>query len=271
MISSKRFISFIILLGFLSCNIKTLNNTPYNIIIVAGQSNTHAGLTLDRKLDIADNNTFQLGRFSVFDHIIIPANEPLQHHTIQDDKNGFALTFCKLLNNYEKNNNPQLIIPCGFGGSSIPGNWKKDDLLYNDLIERVQFVLDKFPNSKIKLMLWHQGESDVGNSNYSILLDSLINDIRKDLGDNNLPFILGGMVPAWVNNNTARMEQQNIIKNTPLRVKNTAYADPEIPFIIEKKDNSFDQIHYSAEGQRELGKRYFTAYLGLHQNIDTKN
>lgn len=262
----KTYVILIPLFFFVGCNFETYDNTPYEIIIVAGQSNTHAGLTLDRKIDIADKNTFQLGRFSIHDHLIIPANEPLHNHTIQDDKNGFALTFSKLLNNYEKNGNPKLIIPCGSGGSSIPKNWNKEGFFYNDLIERTKFVIEKFPKSKIKLILWHQGEADVGNPNYTSLLDTFIQNMRSDLNTEDLPFIVGGMVPFWVSKETRRIEQQTIIKNTPLRVKNTAYADPEIPFIIEKEDNSFDEIHYSAAGQRKLGKRYFNAYLNLIKN-----
>lgn len=259
----KTYITLVSLFFLISCNFETYDNTPYEIIIVAGQSNTHAGLTLDRKIDIADKNTFQLGRFSIYDYLIIPANEPLHHHTIQDDKNGFALTFSKLLNDYEKNGNPKLIIPCGSGGTSIPRKWNKEGFLYNDLIDRTKFVIKKFPKSEIKLILWHQGEADVGNPNYTNLLDTFIQNIRSDLNTKDLPFIVGGMVPFWVSQKSFRIEQQTIIKNTPLRIENTAYADPEIPFIIEKEDNTFDEIHYSAEGQRELGRRYFNAYLDL--------
>lgn len=262
----KTYITLVSLIFLMGCNFETYDNTPYEIIILAGQSNTHAGLVLDRKIDNADKNTFQLGRFSIYDHLIIPANEPLHHHTIQDDKNGFALTFSKLLNDYEKGGNPKLIIPCGSGGSSIPKNWTKDGFFYNDLIDRTKFVIEKFPKSKIKLILWHQGESDVGNPNYEKLLDDFIENIRNDLNNESLPFIVGGMVPFWVSKDAKRIEQQTIIKNTSSRVEKTAYADPETPFTIEKDDNSFDEIHYSAEGQRELGKRYFNAYLSLIKN-----
>lgn len=258
-----KIISIVSSILFAGCNFKTYNETPYDIFIVAGQSNTHAGLVLDRKIDVTNGNIFQLGRYSIYDHIIIPANDPLHHHTIQDDKNGFALNFAKLYDEYHQNENPIVIIPCGFGGSSISRDWYKEGSLYNDLISRTKFVLNNYPNSRIKLFLWHQGEADVGNLNYGDLLDAFITNIRNDLNEENLPFIVGGMVPYWVEQDQNRITQQQIIKETPLRVTNTAYADPEIPFIIEKEDNTFDTIHYSAKGQRELGSRYFDAYLTL--------
>ena len=255
---------FYAILFFLkNCNLKPSQNTAYDIIIVWGQSNAHWGSYIDKNIDFTNGNIYQLGRFSLFDHVIIPANEPLQHHTIQDDKNGFALTFSKIYDENNNKNNPILIILCGYGGTSVSRDWHENSFLYRDLINRTKFILEKFPNSQLKLMLWHQGEADVGNNNYDILLDDFIQNIRADLFNENLPFIVGGMVPYWVNQSNDRITQQNIIKNTPLRVENTAYADPEVPFIIEKTDNTFDEIHFSAEGQRELGKRYFNAYLGL--------
>ena len=38
------------------------------------------------------------------------------------------------------------------------------------------------------------------------------------------------------------------------------YANPELPFRIEKQDNFFDVVHYDAEGQRKKSKRYFNEY-----------
>lgn len=239
------------------------NNTQYDIIIIAGQSNTNQGIGLDTEIDVPDDNIFQLGRYSIYNHVITPANEPLQHHTSDTQKIGFGLTFSKLYNEYENiNNNPLLIIPCGFGGSSLIKNWNFDGFLYTDMIERVKFITKKYPNSKVKVLLWHQGESDISSSNYSEHLQEFILKTRTDLNSDH-PFILGGMVPFWTKKHESRIKQQNIIKNIPNIVDNTAYADPEIPFVIRKQDDTFDEVHYDAKGQRELGKRYFTAYQNL--------
>ncbi|MDO3695063.1 sialate O-acetylesterase [Wenyingzhuangia sp. chi5] len=253
-----------VFLSICSCNLETEDfNTAYDIIIIAGQSNTNQGYGMNSEIDKTDSNIYQLGRYSLYNHVIIPAHEPLQHHTSDDDKIGFGLTFAKLYNKTEKaNKNPILIIPCGYGGSSLKKDWQFENFLYQDLIERVKFIQKKYPKSTITTFLWHQGESDVTNSDYQKMLDEFIKQVRIDLNED-IPFILGGMVPYWVNQQESRIHQQNIIKDTPNRISNTSYADPEIPFVIHKTNNTVDEIHYDAQGQRELGKRYFSAYQEL--------
>ena len=96
-------------------------------------------------------------------------------------------------------------------------------------------------------------------------MDNFIISLRDDLKAYNVPFILGGMVPFWVEQDNNRIVQQQIIANTVNRHNLVGYADPEIPFRIEKEDNSFNMVHYNAQGQRELGKRYFDEFLELTQ------
>lgn len=262
----KKTLLFFTAITLSNCQVFTEDlNESFDIFIVAGQSNTNSGVGLDFKLDQPDSNTFQLGRNIPYDYLIIPAKEPLQHHTSNKGQIGFALSFTK---HYNQNLNPQrrniLIIPCGYGGTSLKDEWTFDEYLYNDMIERATKTLKKFSNSTIKAILWHQGESDTGDKNYAELLDNFIKQTRTDLNQN-VPFIVGGMVPYWVNSSQQNINQQNIIKDTPNRVENVEYADPEIPFVIKKVDDSVDAIHYDAPGQRELGKRYFTAYQTLHK------
>jgi hypothetical protein len=242
-----------------SCNTDS-ETKGYDIFIIAGQSNTHSGIGLDSTIDTPDEEIFQLGRFSIYDHLIIKATEPLQHHRIRDNQIGFALSFGKLYNKHINKGKKQiLLLPCGFGGTSIVEHWNFDGFLYNDILDRVAFIMEKHPNSTIKAILWHQGESDIGNPDYANYLDNFIFQIREDLSQQ-VPFIVGGMVPYFVNEKKQRKLQQEIISTTPDRVKNTSYANPYKPFIIEKKDNTLDAIHYDAQGQRELGKRYYDAY-----------
>ena len=83
---------------------------------------------------------------------------------------------------------------------------------------------------------------------------------RSDLNAFDVPFILGGMVPFWVDKYDERIKQQEIISSTVNRHNLTGYADPELPFRIEKEDNFFDEIHFDAPGQRELGKSTLNIY-----------
>lgn len=234
--------------------------TAYDIFLVAGQSNTHYGIGYNAAIDQADSVIFQMGRHLGQNRKIILASEPLHHWGYYTGAIGFALTFAKQYKNLSlQPGRKVLLVPCGYGGTSIQ-QWAKGTTLYNDAVARTLKAFHENPGSQIKGILWHQGEANVGSYNYTSLLDKFISDIRQDLGNPVMPFVLGGMVPYWAQLNTYTRAQQENIKNTPNRVSKTAYADPTVPFVISKPNNYVDAIHYDAAGQRELGLRYFNQY-----------
>lgn len=264
-------LGFCITLIFSSCEKNSesgqtdLNNN-FDVILVIGQSNTHQGIGLDVYLDRPYENIKQLGRFEPYNYKIILAKEPLDHLSKLPNNIGFALTFAKKYSdNYLNMGNQVLIIPEGMGITGFSQHsWNKGDTLYNDAVTRTNYVLQNF-KSKLVAILWHQGENDVGNPNYQQNLDSMITNIRKDIiGDNSeVPFILGGMVPYWVDQDTNRININNIIETTVNRIAMTGYANPRLPYVINKPDNEYIAIHFNAEGQRELGLRYFSEYQRL--------
>jgi hypothetical protein len=238
----------------------------YDVILVIGQSNTHQGIGYDRLLDKSFSNIRQLGRFNDNNYKIIPATEPLDHFSKLTNNIGFALTFAK---EYRraclKPGSDILIIPGGRGATGFGSHyWNPGDTLYNDAVARTNFVLEHF-NSKLVAILWHQGESDVGSPAYQEHLDSMVSNIRKDIVGNNttVPFILGGMVPYWADRDTDRILLNKIIENTVTRIENSGFANPRIPFVIEKPDNDYIPVHFDATGQREMGRRYFSEYQRL--------
>ena len=236
----------------------------YDIILVAGQSNTHYGYGYDSTFDATHKDVFQLARFEL-DEEIIPAAEPLHHHSKKDSCVGFALTFAKLyVQEYLQNERKVLIIPCGLAGSSfMKGDWNPGDHYYEDAVNRTKHTLRNNPGSRLSAILWHQGESDDQNPAYKESLDGMIQQMRIDLGLENVPFILGGMVPYWVEQNESLIAVADIISETPNRLPHCGYANPNYPFVIEKLVDEEDQVHYDSNGQRELGRRYFIAYREL--------
>lgn len=267
----KQILSIILFIFLISCSQEKSgeqNNSiiSYDIFPVLGQSNAYNGLAIDSILDKPNDLIFQLGRYGANDMKIIPAKDPLEHHVPANNRNGFAMTFAKLyLQNYWQVNRRVLIIPCAENSSSFRfKRWNKGDTLYNDAVSRIKYVLQKYPGSKVKAILWHQGESDVyWGRNYTVLLDNFIknirNDIRVDAGDS-LPFILGGFVPYWSERSQDRRIVDSVIRETPLRLSRIGYANPSLPFVISKPDNKVDDIHFDAVGQREMGRRYFQEY-----------
>ena len=259
------FMSFLFFLTF-GChnNIEVGLPKSYYIVLIAGQSNTHRGIGLDSILDAETEGIKQLGRYHEENYSIINAKEPLQHPTRMENKIGFGLTFAKNLKNILNDEKDIVIVPCGFGGTGfIDNRWNKGNDLYQDAIVRVDTIIKMNPGSELVAILWHQGEKDVKNINYKKNLDDFIVNIRTDLNADSIPLILGGMVPFWVNQNLSRKAVQDIIMSSTLRHINVGYADPMIPFVIQKENNFIDEIHYDARGQRELGERYFEQYLRI--------
>jgi hypothetical protein len=250
------------------------NDVSYDVILVAGQSNTHYGYQLNKAIDTVSSRVYALNRFDGLDYRIAPAKPALDFWTRANDRVGFVTNFSNLyVNDILKNSKRRvLIIPCGYSGSSIT-YWTKNQNLYNDAIKRVNYVLQNVPGSKLVAILWHQGEANVGWNDYQKTLDKMIADMRSDIDQKNIqevPFILGGMVPYWVNLASNRRTQQEIIKTTPSRVQNTGFADSEFPTIISKPNNNFDDIHFDAAGQREMGVRYYKEFLKMTNNTDVK-
>ena len=261
----KLFFILIISTLFYSCRKDNLKN-QYDVIVVAGQSNNYFGYDVSETTKIYSDKILQLGRKDSTNLKIISTDEELHHYSSDNNNGGYAMTFA---NSYVKQklkkNRKVLLIPCArFGTSFINNNWNKGDKYYNDAIMRIKYVLNKFPNSKLTCILWHQGESDEGNHSYQSNLDTFITNFRKDLILPNTPFICGGMVPYWTKQNQNRITIQNIIENTPNRLPFIGYASPYLPFIINKKDDSENSVHYNAVGLVELGHRYFNSFLNLN-------
>jgi hypothetical protein len=246
-----------------------LKDSVYDVFIVAGQSNTYWGLGYDSIKDKGTSGIYQLGRLGEKNLKIIEAKEPLEHFGPKPDRIGFALTFTKLYKEYIHKKNNILIIPCAMDNTSFDGDgWHRGNFLYDDAINRCNYVFKKYPKSKLIAILWHQGERDVNYKGYQKDLDTFIVHFRKDIigANNKTLFILGGMVPYWVELKEARKKQQSIIMETALRMPAVIYVDPYLPTKIEKPNNNIDTVHYNANGQREMGKRYFEALKSITKN-----
>jgi hypothetical protein len=241
----------------------------YDVILVAGQSNTHYGYQLNKAIDTVSSRVYSIYRLDGLNYRIAPAKVALDFWTRANDRVSFSTTFSNLyVNDILKNSKRKvLIVPCGYSGSSIT-SWTKNQNLYKDAIERVNYLLDNIPGSRLTAILWHQGEANVGWAPYQTTLDQMIADMRSDIHQDDIqeiPFILGGMVPYWANYRADRKQQQQIIKGTPDRVMNTGYADSESPSVISKPNNNFDDIHFDAAGQREMGARYYNEFLKMQK------
>jgi hypothetical protein len=144
------------------CSWKEENNPPlpgnsecnkgYDIIIVAGQSNTMSGKFKNPDLDDMGDRVYQLGRHEGKTDKIIPANKPhyLHFHTPAANMIGFVESFVK---EYKKEKLETgrcvLILPEGKGGTGFWKNeWGATGELSKELVKRA----NKVSNSKNKIV-----------------------------------------------------------------------------------------------------------------------
>lgn len=243
-------------------------------IIVAGQSNTCSGAgDVILPPDFSRKRMSQLGRGNDNLNEVPLTFYGVQHMTPYTDRASFASMFCYYYYGLLKSLNPNadiqlLLIPAGAGGSGwtdsqYPYNsWRTDANYFKDLVARIKWA--KNAGYQIDGFLWHQGESDAatGTPNYKDILANFIQSMRDHVGNPNLPFVLGQMVPAWVAQDPARAPYQAVIDSIPTQVPYTYTVSGS-----NLTSNSYqDLVHYSAAAHYEFGKRYYDGLLLAQAN-----
>lgn len=242
-------------------------------IIVAGQSNTCSGAgDVILPPDFARKRMSQLGRNNDNLNELPLSFYNVQHFSPYTNRASFASMFCYYYYDLLKSQNPDadiqlLLIPSGAGGSGwsdsqYPYNsWRTDANYFKDLVTRIKWA--KNAGYQIDAFLWHQGETDASyvTPNYKDILINFIQSMRDHVGNPNLPFVLGQMVPAWVAADPSRVPYQVVIDSVPTQV----------PYTYTVSGNSLtsnyqDLIHYSAAAHYELGKRYYDGFLSAQNN-----
>lgn len=240
----------------------------YDVFLVAGQSNAlgagvgQAGPSHPRVHQFAGSGR-NAGRTLV-------GEQPLWHHTRAPGV-GFGLTFSAL--HAEATGKHVLLVPVARGESGFfPQNgfsWDIEDQpgtvnLFNFARQQLAAALAAHPGSDLRGILWHQGESDVrhlGQDEYAVKLDALIAGFRNEFGP--VPFILGQMNPDRMAEASAELPGYPLIdaahRDTPSRVPLARFVDGPAGMF----NSADDKLHYSAEGQREMGRRYYDQYRRL--------
>ena len=150
------------------------------------------------------------------------------------------------------------LIPCADGGTCLE-QWKKGSLLYDNAVCQARLASR---TSTIAGVLWHQGESDCEDGlrdTYSVRLEEIIQNLKKDLDLWDVPFILGGLgdflgeckEDPWVR----YYPQVNIeLQKVAMRSKQIAFVPAT--GLTGKADN----LHFDAKSLYEFGLRYFDAF-----------
>jgi len=238
--------------------VDTPEKQNFHLFLLAGQSNMAGrGIVTDVDKE-AHPRIFMLTKENNW----VPAVDPI-HFDKTSAGVGLAKSFAIELVNNDTNIKVGLI-PAACGGSPI-STWKPgrhfnqtDSYPYDDAIFRARAAIK---HGEIKAILWHQGESDCNKENatrYEERLDSLITNFRKDLGVENIPFIIGqlGQFPGKVWNTYRGLvdkSHQSVAKNNKL-----------VGFVSSDNLSSKpDSIHFDSKSLKIFGKRYVKEYFEL--------
>ena len=219
-----------------------------DIYICIGQSNMAGRAKLDKKREDMPSSCYLLNS----DLIWVKASHPFnQYSTIRKDiklqKLGVAYGFARTMCKYHKGKDVGLIVQAR-GGSKID-QWKKGSNYYNELIKRIKAVKN---SGTIRGVIWHQGESDEKNKKYLEELKVFICELRKEIGNKKLPFVVGEV------NKVPLINKQ--LNELPKQCKYTAV-------VSAKKLKTIDRWHFNAKSQLILGKSYADAMLLIIKNI----
>lgn len=109
----------------------------------------------------------------------------------------------------------------------------------------------------IKGILFHQGETNTGDSNWKYKVQGIINDLKKDLGIGDVPFLAGELLYQQYNSCCSRHNSE--INLLPGIIPNS--------YVISANNlPGKDEAHFTSASYRELGKRYAQKMLSLSNN-----
>lgn len=190
-----------------------------------------------------------------------PASNPLnKYSSIRKDLKlqgvGPAWSFAGTI--ADETGNPVGLVVNARGGSSID-SWLKgsEDGYYEKALERVRQAL-KY--GTLKAVIWHQGETDVDDPQaYLPKLCKFVADLREDLGQPELPFVLGELA-QWLQYDTAE-EFNEMLRSAPGRISRCACVSSEDLTPLRDENDP----HFDAPSQIVFGQRYAEAVLMLLQ------
>lgn len=150
------------------------------------------------------------------------------------------------------------LIPCAVGGTPL-SRWVKGGDLYEKAMYQAKLTASA---GVIKGVLWHQGESDSTKqqnaTTYAARLAQMIRDFRAELGQTNLPIVVGQLgeflePEKYPYAETVRSAIRSVSTNLP----NVGYA------ASNGLGDKGDKLHFSAESQKQMGIRFAHAMQKL--------
>lgn len=150
------------------------------------------------------------------------------------------------------------LVPCAVGGTPLK-RWEKGGDLYQRALERAKLAAQA---GVLAGVLWHQGEADTDKQpwadSYEARLSRMFEDLRRDLGQPELPIVVGQLGEFLVSEKHPYVETvRAALRHMPARVPLVGYADS-----TGLKDKG-DKLHFDTAAQKEMGARFARAMQEL--------
>jgi hypothetical protein len=250
----KRISSLFLLLPLISqiVSAEPTSLPPLDLYLLIGQSNM-AGRGEIEKIDQTPHpRVYALGPEDIWKVAV----EPL-HFDIKNRGTGPGLALGKTLADAKPDATIGLI-PSAVGGTIIdhwfPGHERG---LYEEALRRTRTAMK---HGELRAIIWQQGESDSTVARaplYKEKLVALMTRLRKDLGQPDLPIILGGLGDFLLRESYLQVNEG--IEQAAREMSNTLF----IP--ASKKGHIGDNLHFNAAAQRENGANQAIALLRLEE------
>jgi hypothetical protein len=140
------------------------------------------------------------------------------------------------------------LVPCAKSGEKIETFLKSGGTYYTWILNRAK-AAQKEPGAVIEGILFHQGESNNGDSTWPGKVNTLITDLRTDLGIGNVPFLAGELLysGSCAGHNTQ-------VNKLPSTVTN-AFVISADGLVVDPADTQY-KLHFGHDSQVTFGKRY---------------
>jgi hypothetical protein len=173
-----------------------------------------------------------------------PANVPLNRYcTIIDrlDTNALNPGYAFALTMRENDPATSIGLISNARGSTSINAWGPRTRYYKEALRRAKAAQQI---GTVKGVLWHQGESDPGDTRYLEKLKAMVEAYRRDLGDPNLAFVAGQIM----NRKGKGKLINDQVAGLPGQLPRTGVAASE--------GASGDGVHFDNAGQKLMGRRY---------------
>ncbi|MBE7025360.1 MAG: sialate O-acetylesterase [Ruminococcaceae bacterium] len=233
----------------------TAEGLETDAFLMIGQSNMSGRGDIGSVPPIENPNCFMLrcGRWQIMGEPVNPDRGPAAEF-----QPGVCLA-SSFADAYQKRTGRRTgLIPCADGGTTI-AQWEPGGVLFDHAVFQTLLAAR---NADIKGILWHQGESDCKDGkDYVERFSVMIQEMRRQLGDENLPVILGELSGEIPKDKRRGITDEQIEKMNG----NFRRIVREVPYCALASAEGLtlrqDGIHFDGPSLRTFGLRYFDAYI----------